>query len=141
MDKNWERLNHLQVGRYAEYLFKINLVSYGLDVYSSEVDDHGIDFVVRGGDRRYFDIQVKSIRGKKYIFFPKLKFEIRDNLFAAIIVFIKGEDPYFFMIPSTAWLTPNALLVDRKYEKLASKPEYGLNISQKKLAAFRKVQH
>ena len=30
----WQDLNHLQVGKYAEYYFKIKFVSYGLDVYT-----------------------------------------------------------------------------------------------------------
>jgi hypothetical protein len=35
---------------------------YGFEVYSSEVDDRGIDFVVRSASGRYYDVQVKSVR-------------------------------------------------------------------------------
>ena len=129
--KRWKHLNHLQVGKYAEYLVKIALVSNGLDVYSTEVDDRGIDFVVKKNHDTYYDIQVKSIRGRNYIFFPKSKFKPRKNLFAAIVVFIEGEDPLLFMIPSTDWLSPNNLLVERNYEGLPSPREWGLNISKK----------
>jgi hypothetical protein len=111
--RSWKHLNHLQVGKYAEYLVKIALVSHGLDVYSSEVDDRGIDFVVKKDHQTYFDIQVKSIRGRNYIFFPKSKFMPRENLFAAVAVFIEGEDPHLFLIPSIHWLHPNSLLVER----------------------------
>ncbi len=42
---NWSRLNQLQLGKYAGYLAKIELcVLFGCDVFTSEVDDHGIDF-------------------------------------------------------------------------------------------------
>jgi hypothetical protein len=129
--KSWKHLNHLQVGKYAEYLVKIAMVSHGLDVYSTEVDDRGIDFVVKKDHETYFDIQVKSIRGRNYIFFPKSKFTPRRNLFAAVSVFIEGEDPHLFLIPSTDWLAPNDLLVERNYEGLPSPPEWGLNISRK----------
>ena len=44
---NWSKLSHLQLGRYAEYYAKMEFVSYGYDVYTSEVDDHGVDFVAR----------------------------------------------------------------------------------------------
>jgi hypothetical protein len=37
----------MQLGRYAEYLAKMEFMLHGSDVFSSEVDDHGIDFVVR----------------------------------------------------------------------------------------------
>ena len=35
---NWDRLNSLQIGKYAEYLAKMEFTSYGFDVFKSEVD-------------------------------------------------------------------------------------------------------
>ena len=70
----WSELNHLQVGKYGEYLVKMEFTSLGYDVYSAEVDNKGIDFVVRTRKGRYYDIQVKSVRGFNYIFFPKKNF-------------------------------------------------------------------
>jgi len=131
---NWNRLNHLQLGRYAEYLAKMELTLYGFDVYSAEVDDRGIDFIVRLSNNRYYDIQVKSSRGLNYIFFPKDKFDLRDNLLAVVVIFIKGKAPGLYLIPSAAWGEPNALLVSRDYEGKKSKPEWGLNLSQKNLS-------
>ena len=50
MDKyDWSRLTHLQVGRFAEYFVKMEFTLYGFDVYQAEVDDKGIDFVIRKG--------------------------------------------------------------------------------------------
>ena len=79
-------MSHLQVGRFAEYLVKMELTQYGLDVYSSEVDDRGIDFIIRLSSSRYADIQVKAVRGLSYIFLPKRKFHPRENLLAAIVL-------------------------------------------------------
>lgn len=129
--RSWKHLNHLQVGKFAEYLVKLSLVSHGLDVYTSEVDDRGIDFVIRKNHQTYFDIQVKSCRNLNYIFFPKSKFAPRKNLFAAIAVFIENEDPHLFLIPSIDWYRPNSLLAERDYEGLPSSPEWGLNLSKR----------
>ena len=63
----WSRLNHLQVGRFAEYFVKMEFALYGFQVYSAEVDDRGIDFIVRHDSGGFFEIQVKSIRGLNYI--------------------------------------------------------------------------
>ena len=41
----WSCLNHLQVGKYAEYFVKMEFTMYGWQVYSTEVDNRGIDFV------------------------------------------------------------------------------------------------
>lgn len=130
---DWSRLTHLQVGRYAEYFVKMEFTLYGFDVYQAEVDDKGIDFVIRKGHERYFDIQVKSIRGFNYVFLPKRCFELRENLLAAVVVFLPAQMPEIFLIPSLAWRNPNALFVSRDYELSTqkSKPEWGLNLSQR----------
>lgn len=105
----------------------------GFDVYTSEVDDRGIDFVIRKSGDRYYDVQVKSIRypSTTYIFFPKDKFEARKNLFAAVVLFLKDEEPYLYIIPATVWRKPDAIFVDHGYEGKKSKPEWGLNLSQR----------
>jgi hypothetical protein len=43
----WADLNHLQTGRYGEYFAKMALVRAGFDAFSPEVDDKGIDSVLR----------------------------------------------------------------------------------------------
>lgn len=127
---DWQRLNHLQVGKFSEYFVKMELTLYGFDIYTSEVDDRGIDFVIRRSSDRYYDIQVKSVRGLGYIFFAKDKFALRPNLLAAIAVLQPMEPPRLFLIPSTVWETPNQLLVSRDYEGKKSKPEWGLSLNK-----------
>jgi len=141
MDKfDWGCLNHLQLGRYAEYFVKMEFTRLGFDVYTTEVDDRGIDFVIRKGGPRYYDVQVKSLRwpGTQYVFFSKEKFELRENLFAAVVLFSNGELPQLYLIPATAWRKTDAIIVDRKYEGKKSKPEWGLNLSQRNLPLMEK---
>jgi hypothetical protein len=128
---DWERLKPLQLGRYAEYYAKMEFASYGFEIYTSEVDDHGIDFIAKKGQTDYYDVQVKSVRGYNYIFFQKDKFILRPNLLAVILVFFPKEAPKIYLIPSTSWSNPNALLVSRDYEGKKSNPEWGLNLSTK----------
>ena len=128
---DWSRLNHLQVGKYAEYFVKMECVLYGFDVYSAEVDDRGIDFVIRKGHDRYYDVQVKSVRGFNYIFFPKSKFELRESLLAAVVFFLPNQAPDVFLIPSTVWHTPNSCFVSRDYEGKKSPPEWGMSVTSK----------
>ena len=68
---NWSKLNHLQLGKYGEYFAKMEFTKTGFDVYTAEVDDKGIDFVVRKNETEYFDIQVKSVRNNNYVFMKK----------------------------------------------------------------------
>jgi hypothetical protein len=133
----WGHLNHLQVGRYAEYFFKMQFVLLGFDVYSAEVDDRGIDFVLREEPNHYWDVQVKSIRATGYVFFPKSKFRIRSNLLAALAVFEERHEPNLFLIPATQWQNPDSVFVDRNYDGLKSDPEYGINLSKRSIEALR----
>ncbi|MBP1615460.1 MAG: hypothetical protein H6Q13_2908, partial [Bacteroidetes bacterium] len=72
-------LNKLQLGRYAEYYAKMEFASYGFEVYTSEVDDHGIDFIVKSKDGSFFEIQVKSVRQIGYVFMQKEKWNINNR--------------------------------------------------------------
>lgn len=133
---NWSELSHLQLGRYAEYYAKLEFSSYGYDVYTSEVDDHGVDFVAKNPvDGNYYEIQVKSIRNWGYVFIPKDKMEIRSTRLVFLLLFADGNLPDCYVVPSTAWTVPNALLVERNYGKpgQTSKPEWGLNLSKKNM--------
>lgn len=134
----WEKLNHLQVGRFAEYLVKMSFSMEGFEVYTPEVDDHGVDMIARRKGGLFYDVQVKSIRGFQYIFFPEEKFKLRKELLAVVVLFpkngeIKSHEPELFLIPSEDWKSTNGLLCYHGYKEAGqkSKPEYGLNISAK----------
>ena len=131
--------------RYAEYFVKMEFTMLGFDVYGAEVDDRGIDLVIRKGADRYYDVQVKSVRGLNYIFFPKDKFAddksaLRDNLLAAVVVFGDGQPPDLYLIPSTAWRQTDGLLVERDYVGLKSKPEWGLNLSPRNIPLLERYR-
>jgi hypothetical protein len=131
---DWAKLSSLQLGRYAEYFAKMEFASYGMEVYTTEVDDHGIDFIVKDKNGRFCEVQVKSLRGKGYVFMQKSKFDLTNkNLYLALLIFEVGKVPDVFLIPAQAWEIPNEMFVDRKYDKPGQKsaPEYGINISQR----------
>ena len=52
----WSDLRPMQLGRYAEYYAKMEFASYGYDIYTSEVDDHGVDFVASKNSGIYYEI-------------------------------------------------------------------------------------
>lgn len=139
----WSELSNLQLGRYGEYFAKMEFASYGLDVYTSEVDDHGIDFVVKNKLGKFFEIQVKAIRLVKtgYVFIRKDKFYInQDNLLLMLLLFKEGKIPKSYLIPSKEWSVQNDLFRDREYKGLKSKPEYGLNLSKKNMKLLEKYK-
>ena len=129
----WSELNPLQLGKYAEYYAKMEFASYGYDVYTSEVDDHGVDFVIKDGNGKFYEVQVKSILKAKYVFIQQDKIVLDDKHLVCLLCFKDGELPDIYIVPATAWLSPNDALVVRNYSKPGqkSKPEYGINITKK----------
>ena len=131
---NWSILNKMQLGRYAEYYAKMEFASYGFEVYTLEVDDHGIDFVVKNKVGKFFEIQVKSVRQIGYVFMQKEKWNIeKSNVYLMLLLFKDESLPEMYLVPATVWKTPNALFCDKDYEGLKSKPEYGINLSKKNM--------
>lgn len=130
---SWGRLNHLQVGRFAEYFVKMEFALYGFEVFTSEVDDRGIDFVARYGNSCFYEVQVKSTRNFNYVFMHKSKFPIRPDRLLGLVLLQDNQLPDLYLIPATAWQSPNALLVDRDYENGKSKPEWGVSLSARNL--------
>ena len=130
---NWSRLNKQQVGAYAEYFVKMELTMHGFQVYSTEVDDRGIDFVARLEDGPFLEIQVKSRREPGYVFMYKANFPLRKTMHLALVLLAEGVEPQLFLIPSTVWNEPTVTFVDRRYEKgQRSKPAWGIYVTERK---------
>lgn len=132
---DWEVLNNFQVGAYAEAYARMEFMSYGFYVYDSEVDDHGVDFVIKDKNNKYYDIQVKSFRSSKtsYVFVKEDKFDRnRDNLFMCLIMFENGLLPRVFILPAALFedVNQNDLVRIRDYKDGI---EFGLNVSKKNM--------
>ena len=144
---NWSELSHLQLGRYAEYYAKMEFASYEYDVYTSEVDDHGVDFVARNpDDGQYYEIQVKAVRNLDYVYIRKDKMVLSPARIVYLLLFSNGALPECYVIPSRTWNNPNALFVERNYDKPGQKsaPEWGINLSKKNLPlleSYREEQY
>jgi hypothetical protein len=132
-------LNRLQLGKFAEYLAKMEFVLCGCDVFTSEVDDHGIDFVVRTREGNHFDVQVKSFRVKSggntpYVFLEKTKFNIHPSRLLALVHFVENEPPTLYLMQACVDGQPHPLFISREYgDGKKSWPEWGLTLSKKNL--------
>lgn len=131
-DVDWTALSHLQVGRYAGYLAMMQFTAYGFQVYRSEVDDRGIDFVVRKESGPFFEVQVKSLRNTGYSYIPKEKMRLAPERWVVFVLVVENAAPALYLIPSLAWREVTPLLATRDYaDGQKSKPEWGIQISTK----------
>lgn len=141
----YDHLNHFQVGKIGEYWAKIWMTLAGFDIYTTDVDDKGIEFIIRIDNDKHIDVQVKTIREKSgYVFVTKETWrnELRDNLYLTLILLNNNEIPSVYFIPSTVWRTPTALFTDKNYDKVGqkSKPEWGINVSKKNMDELSKYE-
>lgn len=130
----WFDLSPLQLGKYAEYYAKMEFASYGYDVYTSEVDDHGVDFVAKDTDTGiFYEVQVKCLLKSNYAYIPKDKIVRDATHLVCFLKFVNGQLPEVYIMPATVWNNPNAVFVDRNYDKprRKSRPEWGISYSKK----------
>jgi hypothetical protein len=57
-----------------------------------------------------------------------------------LVLLLDGEAPALYLIPSMAWATPDAMLVDRDYEGLKSAPEYGISLTKRNMALLEQYE-
>lgn len=136
---DWKSLSEMskqKFGAYGEYYAKMEFASYGFDVFTSEVDDHGVDFVVKGS-KGFYEIQVKSIQSTSTtVYMEKKKFDIEtQDLYLCLLIFEQGRLPDLYLIAASEWSNENALLKSRDYDKpgRTSLPEWAINISKKNM--------
>lgn len=128
---NWSRkeLTPQKLGVFGEYYAKMSLMSYGISVYTTEVDDHGIDFVAET-KKGFLKFQVKTVRDTtKYVFMKKDVFDINDtSLYLLLLILTDGEHPNLYAVPATSWNhRDKTAFVFHPYDT----PEYGINLSKK----------
>lgn len=145
----WSDLpSRVQVGRLGEYYAMIECTSYGFEVYSSEVDDHGVDFVAKGPNGVFYEVQVKSLRANtsSYTFVQKNKNKLDANHLICFVYFVDDKHPDCYVIPSTVFIEAegepkgSTPFVSRNYTDLKSPPEYGINVSEKNLVKLQEYR-
>lgn len=138
----WTTLPGDQLGRYAEYLSRLLFAKSGMDVYLPEIDNQGIDLVVRSSAGNFYEIQCKARRQLNYFYLEKTKFPLSDARYLCLLLFLEAEreDPQIFLIPSRAWERSNALFVDRRYQGKKSPPEWGLQFSVRNMPLLERYR-
>lgn len=136
----WSKLNKQQVGAYVEYFVKMEFTMHGFQVYNTEVDDRGVDFVARHERGPFIEVQVKSVRTAEYVYMPKSHFHLSKERYLALGILKELKAPVLYLIPSTVWLEPNACFMSRDYVGLKSKPEWGLGLNKKQLPVLQEFE-
>jgi len=127
----WSKLNRQQKGTYGEYLAKMEFTMYGFSVFTAEIDDRGIDFVLRNNKGEHFDVQVKTITERNYTYIAESKFNAK--LIICLVVLKENEEPSIYLFKGTDWeIDKSGLFNQKKYPK-SKEADFGINITKARL--------
>lgn len=132
---NWKELNNIQKGTFGEYFAKMEFTLFGSEVYTSEVDDRGIDFVARFPDSDFYEVQVKTVSDENLQYINEDKFKKEDGFLVALVRLKQNCEPCIYVFKGTDWDSDSSdgLLKFNKYEGKKSKPAYEIKLSKNRL--------
>jgi len=99
----YQHLNTVQKGSFGEAFSKMAFTLEGFEVYASEYDDRGIDFIVRNSSGKYFSVQVKATDQSSNPFIKKDKFQVTDDFIFCAVRIIEGEPPVLYIARGSDW--------------------------------------
>lgn len=79
MEKKWSELTTQQLGQIGEYYAKMEFISYGYEIYTPDIDDHGVDFIAK--DKVGWRTPNALLVNREYGLGKKSKPEWGDKLF------------------------------------------------------------
>ena len=138
MINSWSGLHHIVLGQIAECYAKIQFLQRGFEVYSTEADNVGFDFVAIDKKKNVYKIQVKACRNDNYQFVKEHNFYKNENYYVFYIRFIDGANPDMYLVPAAAWDDNNNAFVYHSYDDKKSEAEYGINYSKTNKDLFNK---
>ena len=97
MKKKWSELTTQQLGQIGEYYAKMEFISYGYEIYTPDIDDHGVDFIAKDKAGVFYEVQVKSICRAKYVYISKDKMSLEEHHLLYFLHFIDGEMSFTYI--------------------------------------------
>ncbi len=128
-DFQWMNVHsNSKLGRIAEHYAQALFLYHGYDVFPTDVDDSGVDFIARDSKGNTYDVQVKSARNDNYQYIRESKFNKSDSFLVCCVRFGESGNPEVYIFPGTAWDEEGSVLKYYEYGSgKKSKPEYGIS--------------
>lgn len=99
--------------KYAEHLVKLEFMKFRYEIFQNESGSPGIDFIIKTKSGNYHEIflQPLNLDEDRSVKIPKseLGFELKDNLWIALVLFMKEMEPAVYLIPSKVFENPTEI--------------------------------
>lgn len=99
-----------QLHKYAQHFTKLELMKARLEIFQNESGREGVDFIVKTNSGNYHEIYLQPINLEKdrSVKIPKQDLgEPKDNLWIALVLFMKEMEPVLYLIPSNQLAEPD----------------------------------
>lgn len=102
-----------QLYKYAQHFTKLELMKARLEVFPNESGREGVDFIVKTNSGKYHEIYLHPInleKDRSVKIFKSVLGEPKDNLWVALVLFMKEMEPVLYLIPSNQLAEPDDYL-------------------------------
>lgn len=99
-----------QLYKYAQHFTKLELMKARLEVFQNESGREGVDFIVKTNSGKYHEIYLQPINLEKDRSVKISKSVLgkpKDNLWVALVLFMKEMEPVLYLIPSNQLAEPD----------------------------------
>ena len=99
----------------AVELLKSEMVNEGLEINERENGREGVDFLVKSSNTKHSEVflQPMDLIAQQSSKVPKEKLgEPKENLWIALVLFMKEVEPAVYLIPSKVFETPDQIFID-----------------------------
>lgn len=89
--------------KYAQHFVKLELMKARLEVFESETASRGVDFIIKAASGKYQELflQPINLETERSVKIAKEDLgELKDNLWIALVLFMKEMEPILHLIPS-----------------------------------------
>ena len=96
--------------KFAQHFVKLELMKAWLEVFASESGSRGVDFIVKTQSGKYHELYLQPINLEKdrSVKIQKEDLgELKENLWIALVLFMKEMEPVLHLIPSRIFETPD----------------------------------
>lgn len=100
-----------KINKYGEYLVKLEFMKARLEVFVNDSGSKGVDFIIKTNSGQYHEISLQTLHLEKdrsvKISKESLNHDLRDNLWIALVLFMKDMEPTVYLIPSKVLGNPD----------------------------------
>jgi hypothetical protein len=103
LSTSYIHLNNIQKGCFAEAFAKMAFTLEAFEVYDTEYDDRGIDFITRAPNGSFLSVQVKATDQASNPFIVESKFQKTPDFLLCAVRLIEGHRPAIYLARGSDW--------------------------------------